>query len=442
LTLITFLTASLPSLAQEDIEEAAENRLWLPQLSFPPSDPTKEAGSLPLWGRDISFSYLGTNWYLSKKRGLELTFDNNDFYLRASGRIYMDLTHYNDEKNDLGRGGFGIRTALLELTGRFTEGWQYRLSFGGLTEGGRFDGSGAFIDDAYVAHVKKDTAWVLGQQGEPFSLEAETSSLVTTFMERALPYALVPGTTLGVSYNVAGERWGINGWGMKVGVFGENLATEKDEGDQGYGFTGRFFYRSGALEEGLHLGGSASWRYVPSSGQVFFRYRPESGLTDVRYVDTGDILKVENLLRMGLEGALKKGPLCLQGEYIVTRVDRENPFDDVTFDGWYAFLSWFATGESRKYFYQEGIFGYPDIQSKYGALELAVRYSTIDLTDGLVKGGKEDNLTFGINWYITPKIRLMGNYIFVFADDDADGDGALDGDDRPQIIQLRLQLRI
>jgi hypothetical protein len=159
LTLITFLTASLPSLAQEDIEEAAENRLWLPQLSFPPSDPTKEAGHLPLWGRDISFSYLGTNWYLSKKRGLELTFDNNDFYLRAGGRIYMDLTHYNDDKNDLGRDGFGIRTALLELTGRFTEGWQYRLSFGGLTEGGRFDGSDIFIDDAYLAIIKEETAW-------------------------------------------------------------------------------------------------------------------------------------------------------------------------------------------------------------------------------------------------------------------------------------------
>jgi hypothetical protein len=34
----------------------------------------------------------------------------------------------------------------------------------------------------------------------------------------------------------------------------------------------------------------------------------------------------------------------------------------------------------------------------------------------------------------------MANYVFVFADNDADGDGTLIGGDQPQMFQVRLQV--
>ena len=45
------------------------------------------------------------------------------------------------------------------------------------------------------------------------------------------------------------------------------------------------------------------------------------------------------------------------------------------------------------------------------------------------------------NWYISARVRLMLNYILVFADDDATDNGTVLGDDSPHILQFRFQLR-
>ena len=44
-------------------------------------------------------------------------------------------------------------------------------------------------------------------------------------------------------------------------------------------------------------------------------------------------------------------------------------------------------------------------------MEVACRYSTLDLNDAAVRGGQERNITAGINWYLRHKIRIMANYI-------------------------------
>ena len=69
----------------------------------------------------------------------------------------------------------------------------------------------------------------------------------------------------------------------------------------------------------------------------------------------------------------------------------------------------------------------------FGAFEVAARYSTIDLDDGLVNGGTENNLTIGVNWYLNPQVRFMANYIHVDTNSNA-------GNDNPDVIQFRGQL--
>jgi hypothetical protein len=148
---------------EEEQWEGGQGIKWLPRLSFPPSDPDREAGYLPLYDRNISLEYLNSKVYLSWKRGLEVTRNNSDFYLRLGGRIYLDSASYFEDKNDLGNYGFGIRNFLLEVDGRFSEKWLFRLSSGGLATGGRIVASEVYLDDAYLSYVVERTAWVFGQ---------------------------------------------------------------------------------------------------------------------------------------------------------------------------------------------------------------------------------------------------------------------------------------
>ncbi|KPK29936.1 MAG: hypothetical protein AMK70_14975 [Nitrospira bacterium SG8_35_1] len=424
---------------EDEVNELGEGRKWIPSLSFPPSDPDSVEGELYFWNRDVSLDFANTNLHLSWKRGLEFTVKDSEFYLRVGGRIFVDIAKYFEDRNDLGDDGIGLRNFMIEMNGRFNKNWLFRLSWGGFTNGGRFDGSGAYLDDAYVSYIGFDKiALVLGQHGEPFSLEDMSSSLSTTFMERALPNALVTGSNVGASFNTYRGWWGLN-----AGLYAEDLESGRDLSDQGYGLTGRIYFNP-AFSKGklFHLGSSLSVRDISDTDGFFFRRRPESGLTDVRYVDTGDVKNTENVLRYNIEAAVAAGSLSIQGEYIGAKLTRDSGYENLSFDGWYIFASWFPTGGSRNYFHREGVFGYPEIKSKNGELELAVRYSILDLTDGPVRGGTEKNITFGVNWYLSRQIRLMANYIIVDNDIFADADDTLEGNDDPRILQFRFQYRI
>ena len=70
-----------------------------------------------------------------------------------------------------------------------------------------------------------------------------------------------------------------------------------------------------------------------------------------------------------------------------------------------------------------------------GAWQLAVRFSSIDLTDNDINGGEAENLSFGLNWFATDNIRMSANYVKVL---DVEG-GASDGDE-PEAFQMRAQV--
>jgi phosphate-selective porin OprO/OprP len=89
------------------------------------------------------------------------------------------------------------------------------------------------------------------------------------------------------------------------------------------------------------------------------------------------------------------------------------------------------TGETRPY--KSGAFGNVKPKNDYGAVELGLRYSTLDLNDGIVAGGKQHDWTLGVNWYLGQHFKLQANYIRAFSDK---GTLALD----PKITELRAQI--
>jgi phosphate-selective porin OprO/OprP len=61
-----------------------------------------------------------------------------------------------------------------------------------------------------------------------------------------------------------------------------------------------------------------------------------------------------------------------------------------------------------------------------GAWEVAARLSYIDLSDENIRGGRLTDVTLGINWYLNPYCKFVGNYIHAFLDHPVRGDSDTD----------------
>ena len=119
-----------------------------------------------------------------------------------------------------------------------------------------------------------------------------------------------------------------------------------------------------------------------------------------------------------------------RAEGLLSRVDRAaSAGGDLAFDGYYAFVSWFLTGESRPY--KGATFGRVTPKNKRGAWEIAARYQAIDLTDGNITGGEQETITLGVNFYVNKYLRFMFNYSSV------EVTGGVNGDEEPSAFMLR-----
>ena len=162
---------------------------------------------------------------------------------------------------------------------------------------------------------------------------------------------------------------------------------------------------------------------MSTRGRIKIRYqsRPESHLAP-EVVDTGNIDSRKAFV-YGLEGAWVYGRFCLQAEYFQSIV-KENSGDTLNFKGFYVYGTYSITGESRPYDRRNGTFGrvHPKAnfswkERKWGAWEVGVRFSHLDLNDGPIHGGRMNLLAGGLNWSLNPNIRLMFNYIRAHVED-------------------------
>jgi len=359
----------------------------------------------------------------SPTRGIRITSDDKNFSLRISGRLHLDSAIYDEDVTPLDDDSL-IRRGRLAVSGKLYKDWRFRYDYD-FAANSDFRIKGAWIRyDGF-----KPLKITAGNVQEPLSLEEMTSSNKITFMERAMISAFTPSFHMGALLNTSGKNWSAAG-----GYFEKTIGEEDtDKLSSGWGTAGRLtFAPINEKKKTLHLGMSAEYR-EPNNNAVRYSTRPESYATDRRLVTTRTINNVDDTLIYGLEGAFIRGPWSIQGEYMRANVQRSIG-EDLAFDGWYAFVSWFVTGESRRYSAKKGSFRQVKPKGKYGAWELATRVSTINLNDKDIDGGEEDNMTLGVNWYPNRNLRLMANYILVSADPNRNG-----VKDEPKILQVRAQ---
>jgi len=375
--------------------------------------------------------------------------------VKVGGRIMADVAAFDqDGVNRLTVGdiedGADFRRVRMKVEGRLLERTSYRveMEFAG---GGRPSFTDVWIGWQQVplfGHVK------LGHFKEPFSLEELTSSRFLTFMERALPNAFAPARNFGImaydytpdeswTYAIGWFRTGSDAWGDDVGDDGEQSVTARVTYNPLYADEGRYV---------VHLGAAYSYRNA-DEGAFRWRQRPEVRMRAAgegavpNFVDTGLIPSIEAHL-IGLEAAVVYGPFSVQSEYIIAPTNQIGTGADPVFTGFYVYASYFLTGESRSYDRKHGYFTriHPNqnflvvsgdgctICEGWGAWELALRWSYLDLNDELVRGGRLHDLTFGINWYLNPYTRIMFNYIHAFLDDPVFDDSDAD------IVAMRAQI--
>jgi phosphate-selective porin OprO/OprP len=112
----------------------------------------------------------------------------------------------------------------------------------------------------------------------------------------------------------------------------------------------------------------------------------------------------------------------LAAEHIRSKVSAQ-AVDDPTFKGSYVQVGWFLTGESRPFRTNSGTFdrlrpvakytkGNPFKKKNGGAWELVGRFSTVDLSDGLVEGGELTDISAALSWYPNAIARIQLNYIY------------------------------
>ncbi len=391
----------------------------------------------------------------SLKDGIKLKSQDGAFQAQIGAYAQLDSAFYSDNPSDFSD-ATQLRRTRISVAGTVYQDWDYKVEadFAGTTQGGTTNE--VTITDAYLRYTGfKPFSFTAGNFKVPFSLEAVSSAKYITFMERGLPFAFLNLRALGGMVAANSDNWTAS-----LGAFGDTVTAENDD-DEGKSVAARItyapFFQSDRV---LHFGASGAWREPPQNAcgadnscaeTVRFRSKPESNpindsVTGGRLVDTGSIPgDVQYFSLFGAELAGVYGPLSFQGEYIRTDVDR-SVGDSPVFDGYYGYVSWFLTGESRNYKADKGIFDillpnkpFSLTTGGLGAWELGARYSEIDLNDDGVLGGRERNITAGLNWYPNQYIRFMANYIHVL-----EIDGKIDGDPHDDedldIFQVRAQV--
>jgi phosphate-selective porin OprO and OprP len=337
--------------------------------------------------------------------------------------------------------GFYFRRARFGVEGTIASDFNYRLL---LELGGSGTEGPTRINDAWIAYTGlAPFTFQIGAFAPPANMDDGTSPEDLVFLERA------SGSELSRSLGGADGRIGI---GAKAGgarwMSAFSLTTRTVSDAEVFDSQLAAVARAGGLiatagDYNVHLGASGTYVFSPADQgssaapprhAIRLRDRPEIRVDGTRLIDTGAI-DAAHASVIGVEFGANWKNFYLQGEHFWFDVERRasSALADPAFSGYYLQGSWVMTGESRRYNPVTGSFQNPRPRDAFssaggrGAWELAARYSRMNLDfaagpagtaalPGSIRGGDQDVLTLGVNWYVNPNFKVMMNYLLIDVD--------------------------
>jgi phosphate-selective porin OprO/OprP len=274
-----------------------------------------------------------------------------------------------------------------------------------------------FTDYRLDIPLFKKTNLSVGNQKEPISMERLMGMAYLPMQERSsVSDAFLPSRNFGVVVSGAAKNQRMTWAG---GVFNNWVNMPGSIGDNPTATIGRVTWLPFLSEDEsnlLHLG--LGVRHTTAELGVRAKTEPEFN-NSPEFVNT-DILDADSSLLLNLEASWRKGPYWVAAEYIDSAVDSPT-FGDLDFSGYHLTASWILTGEMRPYNRKSGLLSPLPIaknvnQDGKGAWEIGARFSSLDLTDGLVDGGEMDIWSLGVNWWLTPLVNVNLNYRYITLD--------------------------
>ena len=341
---------------------------------------------------------------------------DGEHWARFGGRLVLDgaQTHYDKGLRLAPKVGWSdtddVRQARL-----FVEGLLFRRLE--LKTEADFAPESPVLTDAYLGLRGLGPLGTarIGHHKQPFSFERQMSRKYLVFMERSLTEALDPSLRdVGFSLRSAvldqRLRWVIGGF--------------RDTKPTGHDFPRPANWSLSARATGLpfwedegrrlvHLG--ASYNHEFRDDATFSISQPPESFVAGRLVGTGRIGGVDGIDRVGLDAVWVHGPVSVQGEWTHDFLDRTAGRGDLDFWGFYVQASWFVTGEYRRYERSSAWFSpvipienFAPSKGQWGAVQLGVRFSYLDLDDKDVRGGIQNDVGVALNWFLFPQVRLSG----------------------------------
>lgn len=400
-------------------------------------------------------------------RGLHWSTKDGNFAISLNGRI-QPASQYNfindpapafgaNTSNEL-NSGMNIRRARLGVEGTFLKIWDYKFEYD-FSRGNGTVGSG--ITDAYVRlNHTNALSYKIGSFKEPFSLEEAASNRYLTFIERHMSVNSfvdnpnVYKTGIGINYAVPRWQTGIAFQTEPIGSWSSsatsvnangNQSRNNGSGDTGWEGIGRITGRPWMEDDTkfLHVGVSAGHTAVNTQyradgtmvgegsnsggGGMSFVAFPGTNVDRTNMLNTGNLSngaltdpnhrRVTSYDRYGAEGWFVYGPFSAQAEYLRTNINGVG-YSGEHLTGYYGFISYFLTGESKSYHVRNGAANRIKPKKPFqlsgpglGAWEIAFGYDYIDMNSGVIKGGEADMVRFGLNWYPHSNVKFQANVI-------------------------------
>jgi len=378
----------------------------------------------------------------SEVRNGKLVFSSDDgsFFWWFDSRLQIDAAMYFENKNALSNGST-FRRLTFAMKSQIWEDWNAEFDI---------DVAEAVLDlrDMWLQYTvpNMNLSLKIGNFKEPFGMERLNSSRLLTFLERT---SVTNAIALGRRMGFEARYWTDYGQ-ISAGVFGHEAGTRIDKGTRDEGFSTNLRISAAPINQhgkNVHIGFAGSYKTPDavadmSRDAIEIKARTETYVFDPKLLHSGDITDVNYYNRYGGELMAIYGPLYFQTEMMGMTIKRWYNKPTVNFRGGYAMAAYVLTGETRYYYVDEGEVGtIEQPKSKWGAVEVAARFSLLNLNDQSagIFGGHSHQWMFGVNYYPNANIKIQLNYSKVWLDEFATSKNKFQGDDDHSFLQMRFQ---